>query len=85
MNMAGSPRWPNAIDAWWKEFLSEPFAQTVHAVHKGLLNYEVIVAQQKIAGRPRTWPEDHVPFGNDLFENMSENPRRIPVSSGSLS
>ena len=58
MNMAGSLRWPQSIDAFWKDFLSEPFAQTNHAVHKGLFNYEAIVAEQKIAGRPRSRPED---------------------------
>ena len=58
MNMAGSLRWPQVIDASWKEILSEPFAQTNHAVHKGLFNYEAIVAEQKIAGRPRSRPED---------------------------
>ena len=85
MNMAGSLRWPQSIDAFWKDFLSEPFPQTNHAVHKGLFNYEAIVAEQKIAGRPRSRPEDHVPFGNDLFENLFENPRRMAAPSGSVS
>ena len=58
MNMAGSLRWPQSVDASWKDFLSEPFAQTNHAVHKGFFNYEAIVAEQKIAGRPRSRPED---------------------------
>ena len=58
MQVAGSLRWPQSIQARWKIFLPEPFAQANHAVHKGFFNYEAIVAEQKIAGRPRSRPED---------------------------
>ena len=58
MQVAGSLRWPQSIQARWKVCLPEPFAQANHAVNKGFFNYEAIVAEQKIAGRPRSRPED---------------------------